>query len=77
MRSNVRKRCSYFCYTLDNKYVCNPDGLGPAGISLEVKTRAAGSTGPITSENFPQYYTVPITNVMYGGRFIYFAIISP
>ena len=57
VRSNVWKRCSYFCYTLDNKYVCNPDGLGPAGISLEVKTRAAGSTGPITSsENFPQYY---------------------
>ena len=58
MLSNAKiEKYSYFCYTLDNKYGCSPDGLGPAGILLEVKTRAAGSTGPITSlENFPQYY---------------------
>ena len=53
----MQKLKNYFCYTLDNKYGCSPDGLGPAGILLEVKTRAVGSTGPITSlENFPQYY---------------------
>ena len=58
MLSNAKiEKCGYFCYSLDNKYGCSPDGLGPAGILLEVKTRAAGSTGPITSlDNFPQYY---------------------
>ena len=58
MLSNAKiEKCGYFCYTLDNKYGCSPDGFGPAGILLEVTTRAAGSTGSITSlENFPQYY---------------------
>ena len=77
MLSNAKiEKCGYFCYSLDNKYGCSPDGLGPAGILLEVKTRAARSTGPITSlDNFPQYYIVPTTDVMYGCRFLYFAII--
>jgi hypothetical protein len=51
------EKCGYFSSPLDPKYGCSPDGLGPSGIIVEVKTRAVGSTGPITSlENFPQYY---------------------
>ena len=49
--------CDYKYGLIDNKYGCSPDGLGPSGILLEVKTRAAGFVGPITTlANFPQYY---------------------
>ena len=41
------ERCGFFNYPHDNKYGCSPDGLGPSGILLEVKTRAAFSESPL------------------------------
>ena len=51
------EKCGFFSHPYDNCYGSSPDGLGPSGILLEVKIRAAGSVGPINSlEKFPQYF---------------------
>ena len=38
--------CGFFTHPNDNKYGGSPDGVGP-GFLLEVKTRVAGSDGPL------------------------------
>ena len=51
------EKCGYFSHPIDKNYGSSPDALGPSGILLEVKMRAANSKGPIDSlENFPQYF---------------------
>ena len=51
------EKCGFFHHPPKKMYGSNPDGLGPLGILLEVKTRAEASRGPLTSiNNFPQYF---------------------
>ena len=51
------KTCGFFNHPWDNRYGASPDGLGPAGILIEVKTRAAGSEGPIEDlSKFAHYF---------------------
>ena len=51
------ERCGFFIHPSDTCYGSSPDGLGPAAILLEVKTRAANSDDPLMSiEKVPQYF---------------------
>ena len=51
------EKCGFFHHPQKKRCGSSPDGLGPLGILLEVKTRAEASRGPLTSINkFPQYF---------------------
>lgn len=50
--------CGFFLHPFNNRFGASPDGLGPAGILVEIKTRAENAQGPIEDlKNFPNYYT--------------------
>ena len=53
----IIERCGFFTHPSDNQYGASPDALGPAGILLEIKTRAINSYGPLISLNkCPHYF---------------------
>ena len=43
------KRCRFFLHSDDKRYGASPDGLGPADIILEIKTRAKNCSSPLQS----------------------------
>ena len=43
------KRCGFFLHSDDKRYGASPDGLGPADIILEIKTRAKNCSSPLQS----------------------------
>ena len=51
------KSCGFFIDPCNERYGASPDGLGPAAILLEVKTRAENSDGPLIAlKSYPQYF---------------------
>ena len=51
------EKCGFFKYPGNERYGASPDSLGPAGLLLEVKTRAVNSDGPLKSlDLFPNYF---------------------
>ena len=51
------ERCGLFNHPTKMGYAASPDGLGPEGILLEVKTRAENCDAPLKSlKDLPQYF---------------------
>lgn len=51
------ERCGFFIHPMNNKFGSSPDALGPAGILIEIKTRAKNSNGPLDSITLsPSHY---------------------
>ena len=65
------KSCGFFIDSGNERYGASPDGLGPAAILLEVKTRAENSDGPLIAlKSYPQYFVqcqlqMKCTNAMF------------
>eukprot|EP00794_Sanderia_malayensis_P008327 gene8327-9220_t len=65
------KPCGFFIDPSNERYGASPDGLGPAAILLQVKTRAENSDGPLLGlKKYPQYFVqcqlqMKCTNAMF------------
>ena len=50
--------CGFYSHSSRNRFGASPDALGPAGILIEIKTRAQNCEGPLESlDKFPNYFT--------------------
>ena len=57
MSKSSTKRCGFFLHPNSYRYGASPDALGPAGVIVEIKTRAANTPAPLPSlAKFPNYY---------------------
>ena len=51
------EKCGFFVHPTNSKFGSSPDAIGPAGLIIEIKTRALNSEGPLQSlDKFPGYF---------------------
>ena len=51
------EKCGFFVHPTNSRFGSSPDAIGPAGLIIEIKTRALNSEGPLKSlDKFPGYF---------------------
>ena len=78
--SSSVEKCGFFLHPDDARYGSSPDALGPAGIIIEVKTRAKKKFRRayfIIKRVSTLFYTMSVTDGLYKFQVLFIGVISP